>query len=59
MTSFTTELKEEAITEPSTKVVAEHFDVRDIVERTTSTYLVDQNRTRDITSFLDLLEIRV
>ena len=37
-------LKEEAIEEPSTKVVVEHFDVRDLVERTTSTHLVDQNR---------------
>ena len=52
-------LKKEAITEPSTKVVAEHFDVRDIVERTKSTHLVDQNRTRDTTNLSDLSEIRV
>ena len=50
--------KEEAITEPSTKVVAEHFDVRNIVERTTSTHLVDQNRTKDTFSISGLAEIR-
>ena len=59
MTSFTTELKEEATKETSTKVVAEHFDARYLVERTTSTYLVYQNRTRDTISISDLAEIKV
>ena len=44
--------------DPSTKVVAEHFDARYLVERTTSTYLVYQNRTRDTISLSDLSEIK-
>ena len=51
-------LKEEAIEEPSTKVVAEHFDVRVLEERTTSTHVVDQNRIGYTTNKLDLAEIR-
>ena len=58
MTSLNRELKEKETEEPSTKVVAEHFDVINLVERTASTYLVDQNRTWYTTSKSDLLEIR-
>ena len=51
-------LKVEAIEEMYTKVVGELLMSEILVERTASTYLVDQNRTKDTFSISDLVEIR-
>ena len=58
MTPLEKLLKGKEEVEPNTKVVVEHFDVKDLVERIASTHLVDHNRIRNATSKSDLSEIK-